>query len=212
MIGALFSFFLPPEKYDPWFKTLLRFFFKIIRVKVVVENAPQLEQHKAYLFMSNHVSLFDVPLLGGYIPIFFRGIAAEYQFRLPLYGWFQKRYGTISIKRESLKGSLESLKEAEQFLKSGKSTATLPEGGRNLDGNLQAFKRLPFHLAKKAGVEIIPIGLSGLFELNRKGSWLLKPQPVKISFSKKISTDELSVDELRDLVRERIIKLIDKDF
>jgi 1-acyl-sn-glycerol-3-phosphate acyltransferase len=80
-----------------------------------------------------------------------------------------------------------------------------------LDGNLRPFKKLPFHLAKGAGVPIIPIGLSVVFELKRKGSWLISPRTVTIKFAPPIGPEtiqSLSVEELRDLIKSRIQELI----
>lgn len=88
----------------------------------------------------------------------------------------------------------------------------LPEGYRTLDGKLMTFKRLPFYLAKQAEVDIVPMGLSGLFHLNRKGSWLIQPTTVKVKFGKPITTDQskhLSVDELKTLTRLNIQTLIE---
>jgi 1-acyl-sn-glycerol-3-phosphate acyltransferase len=104
------------------------------------------------------------------------------------------------------------MKITEKILKKGKSIVILPEGHRTLDGNLGPFKKLPFHLAKQAAVPVIPIGLSGLFELKHKGSWLIRPRPIKIKFGQPISPGKiqtLTTEELRDLVREKILALIE---
>jgi 1-acyl-sn-glycerol-3-phosphate acyltransferase len=105
------------------------------------------------------------------------------------------------------------MKKTEKILKEGKSIVILPEGHRTLDGNLGSFKKLPFHLAKQAGIQIIPIGLSGLFQLKHKGSWLILPKPVKIKFGQPIPPDKiqsLSTEELRDFTREKIQNLIEQ--
>ena len=76
----------------------------------------------------------------------------------------------------------------------------LPEGHRTMDGELRQFKNFPFLLAKKVDVEILPIGLSGLYTLKNKNSWLINPNKVKIKFGKPISIEtiqELPIKELR---------------
>ena len=88
--------------------------------------------------------------------------------------------------------------------------AILPEGHRTLDGKLRPFKKLPFYLAKQANTPIVPIGLSGLFDLKHKGSWLVRPRTVRIAFGDIIDENRiqsLSVLELRDYVREEILSL-----
>lgn len=107
--------------------------------------------------MSNHASLFDIPLLEAYIPTFVRGVEALRQFKWRVYGWAIRRVGNIPIDRKNIHASIKSMKKTEKILKKGQSIVILPEGHRTLDGNLGQFKKLPFHLAKQAGVPIIPI-------------------------------------------------------
>ena len=213
ILTLIFTFIFPPAIYDPWVKKFLRIFFKVIHTKVEVEGTEHIDQKKTYLFMSNHVSSFDIPLLGGFIPNFCRGIEADYQHKWPLYGWVVKRYGNITIERENIHRSITSIRKAANLIHKGKSIVILPEGHRTLDGRLRNFKKLPFLLAKQSGVELVPIGLSGLFYLNRKGGWLIRPTKLKVKFGKPISTEEisnLSVIELRDLTMGKIQELIER--
>lgn len=211
LITICLTFFFKPRTIDPWLKKSLGFLFKILFIKVQSEGSEKIESNTNYLFMSNHSSLFDIPLLEAYIPTFVRAVEALRQFKWPLYGWAIRRLGNIPIDRKNIHASITSMKKTEKILKEGKSIVILPEGHRTLDGNLGSFKKLPFHLAKQAGIPIIPIGLSGLFQLKHKGSWLIRPRPVKIKFGQPISPDEiqsLSTEELRDFTREKIQDLI----
>ena len=213
VIGIIWSYLVPPEVYDPWVKKWLRFVFKVLHTKVKVEGTEKIEPNKPYLFMANHVSIFDIPLLGGYIPTFVRGVQADNQFKWFLYGWAIRRYGNIPIARENVHRSITSIRKAEQYLRSGKSIAILPEGHRTLDGKLRPFKKLPFFLAKQAAVDVVPIGLSGLYNMKRKGTWHIRPTTVTIRFGSIIPAERvesLSVNELRDLTRREIQSLIER--
>ncbi|NOX37278.1 MAG: 1-acyl-sn-glycerol-3-phosphate acyltransferase [Calditrichaeota bacterium] len=206
------SYLFPPRKYDPFIKKGLRGLFRLLGIPVTVKGQEHLDPRKTYLFMANHVSIFDIPLLGGYIPHFVRGVEADRQFRWPLYGYVVRRVGNIPISRENVHASIRSIHQAAERLKAGQSMVILPEGHRTLDGNLRSFKKLPFYLAKKAGCEIVPVGMSGLFSLKRKGSWHIHPGPVMIRFGKPIdreTVERLSVTELRDLTRKAIEELIE---
>lgn len=210
--GLIISFFSRPVTFDPWVKKMLRAFFKIILIKVKVEGAEKIDRNETYLFMSNHVSIFDIPLLGAYIPCFFRGVAAHYQFKWPLYGWALKRYGTIPIDRNNVHRSILSIRKAEKSVGQGRSIAILPEGYRTLDGKLKPFKRLPFFLAKQTGLRIVPIGLSGLYRLKPKGRRLIRRTELKIKFGDVIpheKIESLSVDQLSELTRDKIFELIE---
>ena len=211
---ALFvSFIFPPHKYDPWLKSMLRYFFKILWIQVEVEGIKQLVPGKKYLFMANHVSLFDIPLLGGYVPGFVRGVEAQRQHQWLFYGWVMGRLGNIPIDRGNIHASIRTFRQTIDIMHNGQSIIILPEGHRTLNGELGPFKKLPFYLAKEVGCELVPIGLSGLFSLKRKGSWLIRPTPLKVKFGIPISIENLnshSIIELRDEVRNKIQNLIEK--
>ena len=208
----ILSLFIPQRILDPFFKFSLKILFKILFIKVRSDGRENVEKNKTYLFMPNHESLFDIPLLEAYVPTFVRGVEAMRQFKWPVYGWAIRLVGNIPIDRNNIHASIKSMKITERALKKGKSIIILPEGTRTLDGKLGSFKKLPFHLAKQAGVPVIPIGLSGLFELKNKGSWLIRPRPIKIKFGQPVPPEKiqsLSTEELRDYVREKIKGLID---
>lgn len=212
IIGLLFTFLLPAHVYDPYVKKMLRLFFRIIHTKVEVSGLEKIDPNRTYLFMANHVSIFDVLLLGGYIPNFVRGVEADKQHGWPLYGWAVKRYGNISIARDNVHKSIQSIKKAARYIREGKSVAILPEGHRTLDGKLRPFKKLPFYLAKESGVDLVPIGMSGLYQLKRKGNWLIRPTKLKLNFGEPISKttmNKLTTIELRDLTHSRILELIE---
>ncbi len=207
------SLFLPIETYDPWMKKLLRTLFRLLWIPVKVKGAEWVERGRTYLFMANHVSLFDMPLLGGYVPGIVRGLEATRQSSWPLYGLAMRRMGNIPINRENVFEAMKSLHRAQALLQEGRSLLILPEGHRTLDGQLREFKRLPFHLVKQAGVDLMPIGISGLFTLKPKNSWLIRPTPLTISFGQPITAAEIrgfSARQLRDLTRRRIADLIER--
>jgi len=211
-ITIFLTFFLKPETFDPFLKNSFKLFFKIIFVKVCVEGEENVASNQTYLFMANHVSLFDIPLLAAYIPTFVRAVEALRQFKWPVYGWAIRRLGNIPIDRKNIHASIRSMKKTERVLKKGKSIAILPEGHRTLDGRLRPFKKLPFHLAKQAKVPIIPIGLSGLFQLKNKGSWVILPRPITIRFGRPVlpeKIEKLSKEDLSVHVYNQISALID---
>lgn len=207
----ILSFFFKPRTIDPFIKLCAKGLFKIIFIRVRSEGAENIEADKTYLFMSNHTSLFDIPLFEAYIPIFVRGVEALRQFKWPVYGWVIRRQGNIPIDRKNIQASIKSAKTAEEQIRKGTSILILPEGHRSVDGNLRPFKKLPFHLAKGAEAPIIPIGLSGVFQLKNKGSWLIRPRTIVIKFGQPIEPEtirSLSIEELRDLTKTKIQDLI----
>lgn len=206
------AIFFPPRIYNDTGRLLLRMIVGVFGGRVRAEGLKQIDRQKTYIFMSNHVSLFDVALLGGYIPNYARGVVALEQFKMPVIGWFLKVIGSIPIDRSSAHNSWASLERAAMEMKGGKSIFILPEGTRTLSGQLQAFKKLPFRLAKMAEVDIVPIGLSGLFRFKRRNSWIVRPGPIKIKIGELIpfkNIEKMSIETLRELVKSRVAELIE---
>jgi 1-acyl-sn-glycerol-3-phosphate acyltransferase len=207
------TYILPERIYDPWLKKMMRFLFFLLGTKVEVAGLQNVSPGTTYLFMANHVSLLDPPLLVGFIPGTVRGMEAHSHHSWPLYGWVMKRLGNIPIDRESVHKSLASFKQIVNLLESGRSMIIMPEGHRTTDGKIKQFKKLPFAMAKQTNSGIIPIGLSGLYQLKRKGSWIIRPSNIKISFGPEITNEQiasLSIPELRDYVQNEVAKLIER--
>lgn len=214
VFAIIVSYLFPVKTYNPWLQKTLQFTFTLMFVKVSVEGLENIDPNKTYIFMSNHVSLFDLPLLAGFIPGYARGVESSRQHGWPLYGWAMRRLGNIPIDRTKIFSSLKSIGKTADIIAEGKSMLILPEGHRTMDGELREFKSFPFHLAKKVDVEIIPIGLSGLYSLKSKNSWIISPNKVKIKFGNPISVEtieQLPTKELRDKVRTDVLNLIDSN-
>ncbi len=203
---------LPPRRYNNTGRALLRLVVRVFGGRVTVEGLEYLDPQKAYLFMPNHVSLFDIPVLGGHIPNFTRGVEAAEQFNWPLIGWFIRSIGNIPIDRSSVHGSWSSLEKAAEQVRGGKSIIIMPEGTRTRSGKLSDLKKLPFRLAQMAGVDIVPIGLSGLYRFKPRDGWIIKPGPIKMKIGEPLPFQQfqtLALPELSALVRERIERLVE---
>lgn len=208
----LISSIVPRPRYDPWMKAALRILFRLLHCRVRVEGLSNLRGGGPFLFMANHSSLFDLPLLQAYIPVCFYGVQAAEQFRWPLYGALLRRMRQIPIDRKNPRAAIKSLQRAEAYLCAGRSVAILPEGHRSIDGRLLPFKKMPFRLALSAGVPVVPVGLSGVYSLKSKNSWLLRPGVLKINFGRPIAPEALArcdIEQAQALVRARVLALID---
>ena len=97
-------------------------------------------------------------------------------------------------------------------MKNGVSFLIAPEGTRSIDGSLGEFKKGAFHLAKNTGASIIPVIINGAYEAKNIKDWRLRPGTIHVYFSDSISENiykNMSVEELRDYVRELIKELVD---
>ena len=165
-----------------------------------------------YLFMFNHESMFDVLMLAGAIPYYINAIGWEGVFKIPLFGFMAKRYGAYAITHDNTDKAKATLKAAEKILLEDKNSMVLsPEGQRTITGEMGEFKKGGFHFAKATNATIVPIGLIGAYRANKRTSWTINPGRLTLVFGDPITAEDysnLSVEELRDVTKERIGNLI----
>lgn len=164
-----------------------------------------------YLYLINHESLFDPFMVVAAVRHYFTGVGAYEQFSYPMWGFLVKKYGVIPIVRQKLDNAITSLEKAEEAVRSGLSLMIAPEGTRTLTGSLNVFKKGPFHVAMNTKITIVPIGLVGAYDAKNKNDWRIKPGVLTTVIGDPIPYDEykdLSLDELRSMVRVKIANLI----
>jgi 1-acyl-sn-glycerol-3-phosphate acyltransferase len=188
-----------------WAKSILW----ISGIRVQVKGTENLDLSKPCVFMCNHQSNFDIPVLFSALPAQFRWIAKAELFKIPLFGRAMRGAGYISIERKDRRKAIQSLKEAADKIRSGVSVMIFPEGTRSLDGNIGEFKKGGFFLAHDSGVQIIPIVLNGTWSIMSKDSLAIKPGNVTLSILPPVNvTDYSKTDKTRLIedVRERMVK------
>ncbi len=166
-----------------------------------------------YLYLMNHESLFDGFMMVAGIRHYFTGVGAVEQFSYPVWGYLVKKYGVIPIVRQKVKTAITSMNKLEEAIKKGTSMMIAPEGTRTLTGKLGTFKKGAFHVAKNTGITIVPVGLIGAYKAKNKNDWRITPGVLTTVFGDPIVQAEyehLSLNELQELVREKISILIDQ--
>jgi len=208
LLGGLVA---DPRHFNRFVKTSCRAIVRMSFIRVRVQGRNHVHKRRTYLFMSNHVNIFDVFILYGYIPNFCRAVELDQHFRWPLYGALIRRLGMIPISHTRGRAALQSLEKARAVLAAGDSILILPEGGRTLDGQLKPFKRGTFMLAKEAGADIVPMAMVGAFKINRKGSLMIRPGRVTLRFGEPIAYTRFKkkpVEEIRSMMQEKIGELL----
>ena len=123
------------------------------------------------VFVGNHASLFDPPLLISTLPCHPVFLAKRELFRIPFLGWVMSMAGFIPIDRGNRAQALASLRDAARIVREGRCLAVFPEGTRTTDGSLLPFKRGVFDLAVQAGVPVVPFAIHGGMDIVPKGTW-----------------------------------------
>ena len=196
-ISLISSLFDPSGKIQHGFARLWsRMILGTIGAEVQIEGLDRIDTSKAQVYVVNHLSALDIPVLYAYLPFQFRILAKKELFRYPFMGWHLRRSGQIPVVLESPKASVRSLNLAVAAIKSGKSLVIFPEGGRSPDGQLKSFMGGAFYAAIKAQVDIVPIALVGTYEILKMNTWHIQPRPIHMLVGEAIHTAGVSIRDI----------------
>jgi 1-acyl-sn-glycerol-3-phosphate acyltransferase len=157
---------------------------------------------RSCIFMSNHQSNYDIPVLYSGLPIQFRWLAKAELFKIPIFGRGMRSAGYISIDRSNRKSAFRSLAKAAEMIRNGSSVMIFPEGTRSSDGVLLPFKKGGFVLAVDAGVPIVPMIISGTHQIMPKGRLLISRRKVRIDVGKPIQSADYTRKTKDDLMKQ----------
>ena len=138
------------------------------------------EGRQPAIFVGNHASLFDPPLMISTLPCQPVFVAKQELARVPVLGWVIWLAGFIFIDRGNREAALRSLAVAAGRIRDGQSLVAFPEGTRSRDGGLLPFKKGAFALALEAGVPIVPFAIHGGAEVLPKGTWRVRGEEYRI--------------------------------
>ncbi len=162
------------------------------------------------VYVSNHLSYTDTPVIFGALPFQFRIVARHDLFTLPFIGWHLRRSGQVPVNVTNPRASISSLGGAVKTLRAGMPVFIFPEGGRSETGHLAEFMNGPAFMAIRAGVPIIPMALIGTYELLPMHSTEFHAVPVTLAVGEPIETKGYGmrqIDELTARVSEEICRL-----
>jgi 1-acyl-sn-glycerol-3-phosphate acyltransferase len=177
---------------------------RICGVRVQVKGLQQLQPGRNYVYVSNHASMFDIPVILASIPDQIRIIYKKELQWIPIFGWGLKFGSYISVDRSRGTEAMRSLDAAAEKIARGASVLLYAEGTRTHDGQLQPFKRGAFNLAVKAGVPVVPLTVNGSFTILPRASLAIRPGTVGLVIESPIPITGAGKDEekrLMDLVR-----------
>jgi 1-acyl-sn-glycerol-3-phosphate acyltransferase len=178
-------------------------------IRVTTTGGEKLDAKTRYVFIANHQSYFDIPVLYAGLPFALSFIAKKELFFIPFFGWGIAAIGHIWIDRENARAARKSITRAIEKLKcQGISLVLFPEGTRSITGEVGEFKRGSFTLALEAGVPVVPVSILGTRDVLPKRSRRFVPGTATLVIGDPIMPPELSKldkTKLSELVRERIV-------
>jgi len=162
----------------------------IARLKLLVEGDNFLFSHRPAVFIFNHQSAMDMLITAKLLREDIVGVAKKEVQSQPLIGPVLKFAGTVFVDRSNVGDPRAALEPAIEALEEGKSVVIAPEGTRSKDGTLGDFKRGAFHLARQAGVPIVPIVIHNAVDALPNKSMVIRPAEVKVTVLEPIDTSE----------------------
>jgi 1-acyl-sn-glycerol-3-phosphate acyltransferase len=151
---------------------------KTTGVRVSVQGLQRIEAGKTYVFVSNHQSIYDTPVVFASLPYQLRIIAKTSLARFPVLGWHLRRGGHLFVDRQH-PDRAGILKRWRALVSGGLSLIIYAEGTRSPDGRVARFKAGSFLLAIQAGLPIVPLAVIGTRQVMPKGR--LRTEPADVS-------------------------------
>jgi 1-acyl-sn-glycerol-3-phosphate acyltransferase len=183
-------------------------------VKVKAKGLEKIAPGGSYVFVSNHLSYMDTPVVLANIPVQFRFLAKSGLFKIPLMGTHLSRAGHIPVPRDDARAAVKTMTTAAQVIRErGISLLIFPEGGRSHTGEVAAFKEGAAYIAIRAGVPLVPIAIKGTREVLPFGSGHVRSGPVTMLIGDPIPTDRLQLRDRERVtaeLRERIVAMLDE--
>ena len=186
-----------------------RSFYRLMFLPVTVEGLEHIQQGQSYVFVSNHQSMFDVWLIYGWLPVIFKWLMKAELRKVPFVGTACKAAGHIFVDRRNPKAAMESMEEVKKQLKDGVCTVIFPEGTRTKDGQVGRFKRSAFQIALDLQLPVVPISLSGCYNVLPKGKPFVYRRPVRMYVGEPIDITQFeNNNDAIEFVRGKVIENI----
>ena len=212
LLSMLFGIRRPWLPLGAW---IVRGLTRVLGIRVDIRGRENIVPGRTLVFMSNHVSMLDGPLLVAHLRRRVRVIIKKQAFRLPVIGPGMKFIGFVPVDRKGGDAGKRAIDKAVETIKtSGDDFVIFPEGTRSRDGSLQRFRRGGFFLAVESGSPIVPGAIQGTRALMPKGSPFIRSGPVRITFLPAVETEGAGVEglsELMERVRGAIARALDEE-
>jgi 1-acyl-sn-glycerol-3-phosphate acyltransferase len=177
----------------------------LVGVKIEVRGRENLEPGRTYIFLSNHVSNLDPPVLIPVIPGRCSVLVKKELYRVPVLGTGMKIAELVPVDRRDRESAIESVQAAVGVLRKGLHMLIFPEGTRSCDGRVLPLKKGPFHLAMDSGFPVVPVTILGTYESWPKGRFALRPGTATVIFHPPLDpTDYADRESLMVAVRDTI--------
>jgi 1-acyl-sn-glycerol-3-phosphate acyltransferase len=208
------SFFDKTGYFAHWCaRTWSRWILRTTGVDVEVSGLGQLDPKGTYVFVANHQSIYDIPILFWSLPHQLRIIAKASLGKFPIIGWHLRRTGHMLVNR-SRPDRAKIFGWAGRLMSDGLSLILFPEGTRSRDGRVSRFKGGSFYLALEGGLPVVPVSIVGSRHVMLKGKLAARPGHVQLVVHPPIDTRGMEGTDPRafaERVRQIIAPIAESD-
>ena len=183
-------------------------------IKIDICGESHLWQRRPAVFLFNHQSAIDVIIIAKLLRRDFTAIAKQEIANNPLVGPVFRVADTVFVDRKNQERAIEALKPVVKTIRDGLSVAIAPEGTRSAGDRLGRFKKGPFHIAKQAGVPVVPIVIHNATDVLPKGGFFVRPTKVHVDVLPPVATDDWAaetIDRHVGDVRRMFLDVLDQE-
>jgi 1-acyl-sn-glycerol-3-phosphate acyltransferase len=175
---------------------------ELLNVDLHATGADRVPPGRAYVYMSNHQSHLDIPILYATLPSpTIRMLAKKELFQIPVWGQAVRAAEFVEVDRSNHARAVQSIEAAARLIRDGVSIWIAPEGTRSLDGRIGKLKKGGFHLAIETQTPIVPVAIRGTIDmLPRGGKAMQKGKRVDVTIGAPIAVEGRELPSLMDEV------------
>lgn len=168
---------------------------KMVGAEVETVGRDSFDHAGTYIYMFNHISNLDPPIVVPLIPRRTSVLVKKEVFRIPILSRAMRMAKFVPVDRRNRENAVNSVKAAVEVMREGVNMAVFPEGTRSPDAKLLPFKKGPFHLAMESGVSVLPVSIHGTEKMMGKGTLKIKPGKVTVVYHQPISPKDFKDKE-----------------
>ena len=186
-----------------WSRSIMRY----ADVDLTVEGLAHVPRDRACVYMSNHQSNIDIPLLYSVFPGTLRMVAKAELFKVPVWGRAMREAGFVRVTRSGDRAeAMAAMEECAAAIRRGINVWIAPEGTRSVDGRVAKFKKGGFILARDTGADIVPVAIDGSRHILPKNTRVIqRGARVRVSFGAAVSVGQRELNDVTAEVRRFIV-------